>query len=605
MVDRHVISRTQSGCGETAAIVSHVILDHFSSYSSQFHELTSRAKSRFEERQWRLARHDALRRMNLYERTLAALNRELEERLGCDLTNVRLWSEIKAAYADLIESRTDVDIAETFFNSVTRKILQTVGVNRDVEFFRLEPRPITSETRDHVYKRYKTGKGDTQTLIRQILESYHFNVAYEDIERDARQVADELDLYVWPYVGENSLDYIDMICVPFFRNRVAYLVGRLVTGEMIIPLVMPLYNDSRGIYVDAVLFRERQISIIFGFAHTSFCVEVSNPVLLIQFLRTLLPQKPVAELFISIGYNKHGKTEFYRYLHHYVHESHSRFWIAPGQEGSMMIAFTLRDFRFILKVIKDRPCFLRSQNRPVKIVSRKEVMERYRNIRHQDHVGRLVDTQEFENLRFKRKRFTRELLREFRLAAREAVTIDADYVTIHHCYLQRRVVPLPMYIASEPDPEVVRGIILDFGYFLKDITSVGIFPTDLFNIWNCGVTSRRRVVLFDYDDVASLRHIRFSDKPAAHTYWEEIQSEEDRIAAGPNDFFIDEMERYLGIPQPLMGAFRRIHGDLFTLRYWHRMQNRVKRGDVVNIIPYDRSRRFKNRPTSQGVPLHR
>ena len=265
-----------------------------------------------------------------------------------------------------------------------------------------------------------------------------------------------------------------------------------------------------------------------------------------------------------------------------------------------MIAFTLKDYRFVLKVIKDRPCFLRSESTPVKIISRQEVMDRYRNVRHQDHVGRLVDTQEFENLRFRRKRFTRELLREFRLAAREAVTVESDFVTIHHCYMQRRVVPLPLYIASEPDPEIVREIILDFGYFLKDLASVGIFPTDLFNVWNCGITSRRRVVLFDYDDVMSLRHVHFRAKPTAHTYWEELQLEEDRIAAGPNDFFIDEMERYLGLPRSLMGAFRKVHGDLFTLEYWDSMQTKVRRGEVVSIIPYDRSRRFENRTFSDA-----
>ncbi len=585
-----------AGCtGTTVQLSASIILKHFTEFANKFQELTSLAKERFEDRQWRFARNDALRRMSLYEQALNASHMELRGLLGENLTDVRLWIEIKAIFAELIVPRTDIDIARTFFNSVTRKIHQTIGINRDIEFFDLESKVERRAAREPVYERYDTGGLHTTTLIRRILESYAFRTPFEDLERDAVRVADELDLYVWPLVGEGMLDCIEMIRVPFYRNRAAYLVGRLVAGETIIPFIMPLYNGNRGIYVDAALFRERQASIIFSFAHSSFCVEIAQHTELLDFLRSILPSKPLAELYISIGYNKHAKTEFYRYLHHYVHESHTRFNIAPGQEGSVMIGFTLRDFRFVFKVVKDRPCYLRSQNRPNKIISRPEVMERYRNVRRQDHVGRLVDTQEFENLRFRRKRFAPALLREFRLAATEAVTIDRDYVTIHHCYLQRRVVPLPMYIADEPDPEVVRGVILDYGYCLKDLASVGIFPADLFNIWNCGVTSRRRVVLFDHDDVTSLRHIQFRTKPRPRSEWEELQKEEDRIAAGPNDFFIDEIERFLGIPLPLMGVFKKIHGDLFTVRYWSKLQGQVNRGDVVNIIPYDRSRRFENR----------
>ncbi len=588
---------------DLAGVLAVLIRDTFDGYCDEFLRITRRAKSRFEHRDWigEQGRHkDAIRRLDLYEETLDRISPRIGKILNDRLKDRDIWKAAKAKYGALLTRRHDAELAETFFNSVTRKVLETVGINREVEFFYLEPVIRTVSAAEPVYRTYSNTDG-TEQLVHRILLDQRFHSKFEDIDRDARLVANDIDLYLWPVVGRGKPDSIDVVRTPFFRNKVAYIVGRINVDTVRIPMVLPLYNVESGIFVDTVLLRQENVSRVFGFAHSYFHVEVSRHDALIDFIKSILPEKPVAELYISIGYNKHGKTEFYRDLHHFVHESKEQFVVAPGKEGTVMLVFTLPDYHFVFKVIKDRPCFLRSHDITEKRTTRAEVMQKYNMVRRRDRVGRMVDTQDFENLRFRKKRFNRFLLNEFAQAARDTVTIEEEYVVVKHCYLQRRVIPLPMYLEQEKDPEAIRHIIIDFGFFLKDLAAAGIFPCDLFNVWNYGVTRRRRVVLYDYDDVEPLEQASFREKPEPRDDQEMMRPEEERITAMPDDFFVDEIEKYSGVPQPLKGLFKSIHGDLFTVAYWKDMKRRLRRGEIIDITPYDLTMRFRNRRHSYDI----
>jgi len=258
-----------------------------------------------------------------------------------------------------------------------------------------------------------------------------------------------------------------------------------------------------------------------------------------------------------------------------------------------MSVFTMSAFSYVFKVIKDRPRFVRSIAVTDKTSSRREVMEQYAFVCRRDRVGRLVDTQEFENLRFRRQRFDDGLLGELLETARELVSVEDDHVVLRHLYVQRKVTPLPIFFDQEHDPETLRRTILDFGWFLKDLAASGIFPSDLFNTWNYGVTRRGRVVLFDYDDVIPIESANFAHKPRAYDDSDELTPEEERIVATPRDFFVDEMRNYSGIPQRLKGVFELIHSDLFTVEFWRSVKEQVSAGDLVDITPYDPARKFR------------
>jgi isocitrate dehydrogenase kinase/phosphatase len=575
-----------------ALMAAEYLRDAFDGYLAEFLSITQRARTRFERKEWQAIQSDTRERLDLYEQILAQAEYRLIPLLENRLRDRELWIRVKQEFPQLFVSRHDFDLAETFFNSVTRKIFSTVGVDREVEYFHLEDKRQHPPEDAPVFQRYLR-ESDTSSLIRGILADRPCSVGYENLDRDAELVAQEIDLYLWPLVGYHDYDAIEVIRPLFYRNKVAYIIGRIVADSRHVPLILPLYHGDQGIYVDTVLLQEAEASRVFSFAHSSFQVVIERHDALIRFLNSIMPQKHIAELYTSIGYSRHGKTEYYRDLHRFIHLSQEQFIIAPGREGAVMIVFTMPDYDYVLKIIKDRPCFLRTKDETSKTISKAEVKHRYNWVCHRDRVGRMVDTQEFENLRFKRKRFSPELLEEFRMAANDTVNILSDHVVIHHVYVQRRVIPLLIYLQQEKDAEQVRRVLIDFGYFLKDLAAAGIFPSDLFNIWNYGVTRRGRVVLYDYDDVMPLERINFRIKPLPQNEFEEMESESDWIVAMPDDYFLDEIERYSGLPQALRAVFKSVHGDLYTLDFWSDMQRRIKEGEIVDITPYDRTKSFR------------
>ena len=574
-----------------ADTAARLTLEAFEELSATFTAITRRAQRRFEERDWAGARRDGSDRLDLYDHALF----EAGDRLGLTLReqarDQAVWVAAKRRFGTLVTGRYDLDRAETFFNSVTRRMLGTVGVNRDVEFFYLHSRNTSSHQMQDVCRTYPRG-ADSASLVRTVLLDCPFRTGFVDIDRDAGFIAREIDLHLWPITGNDKPYSLEVAHAIFYRNKEAYVVGRIVAEGRVIPMVIPMINGDAGIYADTVLLRESEVSIVFSFAYSYFLVDVERYDTLIQFLGTIVPGASLSDLYTALGYNRHGKTEFYRDLHRFVHLSREQFVIAPGLEGAVMIVFTLPHYDFVFKVIKDRPCFLRSPKYTEKTITHDQVRHQYAFVSHRDRAGRMVDTQEFENLRFKRKRFSEELLNELVLAARDLVTVGEEYVVLRHLYVQQKVVPLPIFFDTEKEPETIRCALIDFGDFLKDLAASGVFPCDLFNTWNYGVTHWGRVVLFDYDDVLPIEQISFREKPAPRDESEETAPEEAWIFATDEMFFMDELDRYSGVPGPLKGIFRSVHGDLYTLEFWDTLKSKLRNGDVFDVTPYDRTKSF-------------
>ena len=585
------LAMTQNQLADLAAKLT---LKGFDTFNEAFRAITRRAQQRFEERDWLGGLRDAVERLDAYEKSLDKVAAEIKSMLGEHAQDQSVWKSAKSQFASIVTDRFDIDRAETFFNSVTRKLLSTVGINREVEFFYLHPKAAVLQRGEAIYRRY-AHTAETVALVRDVLETVPFHISYENLGRDADLVAREVDLFLWPIVGMDKEYAVDVVKSIFYRNKEAYIVGRIVIEARTIPIIIPLSHAELGVRAETVLLHESEAAILFSFAYSYFFVDVDRYDLLIEFLRSIIPQARLEGLYTSLGYNRHGKTEFYRDLHRFVHVSREQFIIAPGLEGAVMIAFTLPNFEFVFKVIKDKPCLLRSLSGTAKEMTNRQVRERYAFVSHRDGAGRMVDTQEFENLRFKKKRFSEALLEEFDLAAKGNVRIRDDYVIIQHVYVQRKVVPLPLYFGSVKDPESIRRVLIDFGFFLKDVAASGVFPCDLFNTWNYGVTHWGRVVLYDYDDVLPIESIRFRQKPAPRDEQEENEPEENWIFATEEDFFMDEIDRFSGIPRPLKGIFKAVHGDLYTLNFWKVLTDRLGRGEVLDVIPYDRAKRFHRR----------
>jgi len=554
----------------------------FLTYQEQFKQITRRAKRRFEQRDWRGLQNDAAERLGLYRRIIDLVEAAIRDLLGDRLLDKLIWASMKAVYSGRIIDHDDWELGETFFNSVTRRIFTTVGVDPQIEFVATDFETPPTQPKSSIYRTYGRSES-TAVLVRRILEDYAFEAPFEELARDAQLVAHEIEAHLRQIGALRSADRVEMIKSGFFRGMGAYLVGRIFSGSHLSPFVLALLHQPEGIVVDGVLFDEDDASVLFSFARSYFHVEVDRPYDLVQFLRTIMPRKRVAELYISSGYNKHGKTELYRDLLHHLAYSDDKFEIARGQRGMVMIVFTMPTYDMVFKLIKD------SFNYP-KDSTRKDVMAKYDLVFRHDRAGRLVDAQVFEHLEFERSRFTDELLEELLRVASQIVRVEGDSVIIKHAYIERRVIPLDIYV-QEADPRAAELAVLDYGQSIKDLAISNIFPGDML-LKNFGVTRHGRLVFYDYDELCLLTECNFRRIPPAYSYDDELASEPwFHVAAG--DIFPEEFEHFLGLPDHLRQTLRAHHGDLFTVNFWHTTQKRLAAGELVHIFPYRRRQRIQ------------
>ena len=326
-----------------------VIRDAFLTYTGEFHRLTLSARARFETRDWHGVHRVSVERLELYTRVVTLAVGALSTLLADRLRDHATWKALKGAYLQRVGARRDLLLAETFFNSVTRRIFTTVGVDPEIEFVQSDaPQPgnVPFETVTDTFRR----TGTLEDLARTILAKHAFRCGYEDLERDAALIAAALR----KELPADDIESVQLARQPFFRNKSAYLVGRAVGQEHVTPLAIALLNPDGRVSAEAVLLTEDEVSIVFSFARAYFLVDTDRPVELVAFLRTIMPKKPVAELYNAIGHNKHGKTEFYRALLAHLAGSDDQFVIAPGVRGMVMVVFTLPSYDVVVEVIRDR-----------------------------------------------------------------------------------------------------------------------------------------------------------------------------------------------------------------------------------------------------------
>lgn len=558
-----------------SSLASESIARAYTDYQRRIWTIDLRAKSRFEAREWAEAQADSVEKLELYKTVIRSVVQEIGELLEERIDEKQLWMGIKAVYSSRIAERDDWELAETFFNSVTRQIFTTVGVDPQIEFVDTDFETPPTDASGLEYKVYDVPCPPAR-LVEIILSDYPFDTPFEDRERDLARVAARMEKHLIATGSPPHLERADMLRPVFYRGRAAYLIGRLYCGSLLVPFVLALDNIRDGIIVDAVLFDEDQVSILFSFAHSYFRVLTDRPYDIVHFLKSIMPHKKAAELYISLGYNKHGKTELYRDLLQHLKHSTDRFEIAKGVPGMVMIVFTMPSYDVVFKVIRDR------FSEP-KDVTRREVMENYRLVFKHDRAGRLIDAQEFEHLEFQRERFSVDLLDELRREASQTVTVEDDRVIVHHAYIERRLDPLNLYVDTATEQEA-RAVVIDYGQAIKDLMATNIFPGDLL-LKNFGVTRHGRVVFYDFDEVCLLTACKFRRIPPASSYEDELAAET-WFSVGENDVFPEQFPSFLGLRGSLRQAFIEKHSDLFEVELWRRIQESLARRQLIRIYPY-------------------
>jgi isocitrate dehydrogenase kinase/phosphatase len=578
-VSRNAASPPSFG-GELARDCARVLRDVFDEYHEAFRSAARKSARHFRARDWRAVRDGATDRLRLYARNVDHGIAQVARRARQERGDRRLWIAMRDDYAALVEGRADREIAETFFSSVTRRFFQTTGVDRDIEFERGWSTKFAGRAEDAA-QRWCSGTGGTERLARSLLADLGHALA--DPDGEAQRVGDAIAHAARDAFGETVVDGARILASIFYRNKGAYIVGRLERNQQRLPLVLALLAGDDGIYVDAVLTSSDEISIVFGFAWSYFHVDIARPAATVAFLRDIMPLKRIDELYTSIGYNKHGKTELYRTLGHHLTLPDARFEDAPGVKGLVMAVFTLPSLNIVLKIIKDR---IGAPKR----TTRQHVMEQYHRVFLRDRVGRLADAQLFQGLAFPRHCFSDALLGELLHVAPSAVRIDGDNVILEHVYTERRVRPLNLFV-READPLAAEAAILDYGQSIRDLAAANIFTGDLL-LKNFGVSRHGRVIFYDYDELARLTDCRFRRFPPPRSIDDELAAEP-WFSVADQDVFPEEFAPFMVPSGPLRDAFLAAHRDLLEPEWWRTVQERVRAGELVDTFPYPAHRRLQ------------
>lgn len=568
---------------ERARQIARSILTGFDRHYSIFQEITSSARKRFERADWESGRVASANRINFYDLRVLETIEKVRSAFGIQDLNEPLWQEVKRAYQALLARHSRPELAETFYNSVFCRLFDRKYFNNDNIFL------ISTVDREAlaagylVYMSFHPRDGGLEHCVWEILSAFYFSLPYEDIQRDTQRIAAAFRAR-GPFGAQIPDEVrIDVLESPFYRNKAAYLIGRVVLGQECHPFIIPLVNNEAGeIYADTLLTTRKQMELVFSFTRAYFMVKTPVPAATVDFLHSLMPGKSLSDLYMSIGFLKQAKNEFYRDFLTHLADSEDCLQIAPGTRGLVMLVFTLASFPYVFKVIRDRfP--------PQKDVTRQQVKQRYLQVKHHDRMGRMADTLEFSDVAFPINRFAPELLAELEKEIPSLIEREGDMLVIRHLYIERRMTPLDLYLAKA-SPAEQRAILDDWGLAIKELMGVNIFPGDLL-FKNFGVTRQGRVVFYDYDEICYLSECKFRKIPLARTLDDEM-SAEPWYTVNPGDVFPEEFPTFLTTSQEIRRILFDTHPEIYDYCYWQQRQKKTASGVWEDIFPYDQQLRF-------------
>jgi isocitrate dehydrogenase kinase/phosphatase len=570
-----------------AVEMAHAMLEGFNRHYRLFRETSRAAKARFEAADWHGQQRAQRERIEYYDKRVAEAAERLTHDFDAPNLPAEVWQQMKLHYIGLLVDHHQPELAETFFNSVSTRLLHRSYFRNDFLFVRPavsteyieNDEPAATPT----YRAYYPTRETLRETIERIVTNFQLQCDFEDLARDVGHVLVAVEAQL-AEVRLRANFQIQVLSALFFRNKGAYVVGKIINGFVETPFSLPImHSDGSGqLVIDAALFGEDDLLLVFSFARAYFMVDMEVPSAHVTFLRSLMPRKPRSEIYNALGLQKQGKNIFYRdFLYHLRHSSDD-FRTAPGIKGMVMLVFDLPSFPYVFKVIKD--------HYPApKDTSREQIMGKYLLVKTHDRVGRMADTLEYSNVAFPRARFTGELIAELRQHCASVLEEDGEVIVIKHLYIERRMIPLNIYL-SDATQEQIEHAVVEYGHAIKDLVAANIFPGDM--LWkNFGVTRHGKVVFYDYDEIEYLTDCNFRRVPTPHNEEEEMSGEV-WYAVGPKDVFPETFAPFLLGNDSVREIFMRHHADLLDASFWQGHKERILAGHVHDVFPYDESKRF-------------
>ena len=578
--------------GTNAHQIALAMVQGFNKHYSLFRQTCREAKTRFENADW-LGVHKAVKeRIRFYDDRVDECVERLRHEFDAQGIDDATWQQVKLLYIGLLLNHKQPELAETFFNSVTTKILHRTYFHNDFIFVRPTISTENLEADDHpTYRSYYATDDGLRGAIRAIVTDFRWSRPFADLGRDIEAVYRAINRHIGEMPRREVNFQIQVLGSAFYRNKAAYIIGKAINGASEYPFAVPVLHDDEGrLYLDTILLDAWRIGLLFSLSRAYFMVDMEVPSGYVQFLRAIMPNKPRSEIYIMLGLGKQGKTMFFRDFIYHLHHSEDKFIMAPGIRGLVMLVFTLPSYPYVFKIIKD--VFGSSKEMDQATVKRKFMM-----VKQVDRVGRMADTLEFSNVLFPLDRFDDEVMEELRTLAPSKFEIDGDQLIIRHLYIERRMEPLNIHLERMERTNNIDGLehaIREYGSAIRELAQANIFPGDM--LWkNFGITRYGRVVFYDYDEIEYMTDINFRRIPPAPDFETEMSGEV-WYPVAKGDVFPEEFATFL-LGSPLVRkTFMKHHKDLLQPKFWQDAQQKIRDGHVEDFFPYPLALRFCNEP---------
>ncbi|WP_375583069.1 bifunctional isocitrate dehydrogenase kinase/phosphatase [Cyclobacterium xiamenense] len=567
---------------DSLRLVIATIRNGYERYISDFNQITREIPANFIKRDWQQLQKNHKRRLRLYKDHLVYIVAHCRELLGLEVADDNAWKLLKSTYLEEIGNKDDKELAATFFNSVFRKTFPGNRVDEQLMFVE-SPFPEFPEQPDpNLYRTYGASV-DLSLLFRKILDDFDFGTNYFQKEEDIRLLVQKAEQVILSRYRITDATTAQVLRNVFYRNKAAYLIGRIFLEKKWMPFIIPFVHNRHGVFADTLIFDPNIMSGIFSYTRSYFMAPVEIPSQTVAFLNSVIQHKKLYELYNAIGFNKHGKTSFYRDFTRHLRESEDEFVLAPGIPGMVMTVFTLPSYNIVFKLIKDH-------FDPPKNMTRQQVREKYKLVGLHDRVGRMADTHEFENFKLPLSRLHPDLMDELKNTVNSLLSIEGDNLIIRHLYIERRLTPLNIFLES-CSLKLARIVVNDYAEAILQMAQANIFPGDMMTK-NFGVTRQNRVIFYDYDEIEFLDSMTFRQKPKAETY-EQIYSSEPWYDIGEKDVFPEDFKRFMIGRADVRDYFIESNPKLFDPEYWKEIQNRLKKGEFIHAFPYPEIMRFR------------
>ena len=552
------------------------VLAQFEQFYAEFLDVPYQARTAFEQQHHSTSIWLSRYRLSLYSsyiHRMGAYLKAIQPNISID---VNFLNQLEARFWRMVENRYESDVAYAFMHSIRRMVYRDEW--KPVEYSFWGSNENSEQYPAELLQKFDVDATVSDDLLAEILRIPEFSVAHRDIEGDALAIARRINRLARR--RDRDITTVEMIDAGFFRNRGAYLVGKILFDDhSYAPLIIALLNGPDGIYCDAVILDEHLAHNLFSSTLANYHVTTRYYHELSAYLHSLMPHRALGLHYSTIGYNHVGKVAVIKELKQELEDSGGVLDNAIGEPGTVAIGFAGPQSAYNLKVIRNHPT---SGYKWGEFEGIDSVKEKYSRVHEINRTGSMLDNIIYFNIALEKRLFSPGLLAELLAEASETVSLHGDAVLFKYLIVQPRMTPLPVFL-EHADERQVRYVLESLGDCIKNNAAANIFNKDL-DARNYGVSHFLKVYLFDYDALEVMVDVKIRSNLDRFDGEEDIPDWyfEDGVI-----FLPEEIEAGLCIrDREQRQMFREYHGDLLTTGYWENLQYELRQNQVPAIKVY-------------------